>query len=35
MNQNSSRNSLLADMRQGQSLDWDMIIVGGDRKSVV
>ena len=29
MNQNSSRNSLLADMRQGQSLDWDMIIVGG------
>ena len=29
MNQNSSRESLLTAMRQGHSLDWDIIIVGG------
>ena len=29
MSQNSSRDSLLTAMRNGQSLDWDMIIVGG------
>jgi len=29
MTQNSSRESLLTKMRDGQSLNWDVIIVGG------